>query len=255
MGLGIRLRGLWKIRGWVAGCGAFALLAAVWSVAHISLLPPGLSSRQISMATATTQVVVDTPRSTLLDMRQDTYSLDGLTNRALLLGNVMASPQVRADIARRAHVPFGQLQVMPPLTPSQPRVLAEAGHTPHTSDILRLSSQYRLYVRANPTVPFLQIYSQTPDAKSAAALANAAVGGIEAYLGELGRSTDTPGAQQVRLTQLGKAQGEVINPGVKWKLALLAALLAFGASCATVLWVRRVREGWRLAALAEQAPA
>jgi hypothetical protein len=253
MGFGIRIRGLWQIRGWVAACAAFALLATVWSVAEVGVLPPHVKSRSLKMATATTQVVVDTPNSTLVDMRQDTSRLDSLTNRALLLGNVMASPEVRADIARRAHVPFESLQVVPPITPKQPRVLAEAGNERHTSDILKLNGDYRLYIKANPTVPFLQIYAQTPSAKSAGALANAAVGGVEAYLAELARTTQTPGAQQIRLIQLGSAQGAVINGGIAWRIAFLAFVVTFGASCATVIWIRRVRQGWRLAALSEQA--
>ena len=247
MGFGIRLRGLWQIRFWVAACLVFALAAAGWTVAR--------TSGSLEMATATTQVVVDTPKSTLVDIRQDTYGIDGLTNRALLLGNVMTSPQVRADIARRAHIPFEDLQVTPPLTAKQPRVLAEAGNERHTTDLLKLNNTYRLYIRSNPTVPFLQVYAETPTAASAAALANAAVGGMQSYLDELASSTKTPVEAQIRLMQLGPAKGEVINSGIEWRYVLLAFLLAFTVSCATVLWVRRVREGWRLAALSEQAPA
>jgi hypothetical protein len=255
MAFGIRIRGLWNIRGWVAVCAGFALLAAVWSVAQISLLPRGLKSRSLQMATASAQVVVDTPTSTLVDARQDTHGLDALTNRALLLGNVMASPQVRADIARRTHIPFDKLQVVPPITAKQPRVLAEAGHERHTSDILKLNGQYRLYIKANPTVPFLQIYAQSPDADSAAALANAAVGGMQSYIAQLAQSTRTPVTRQIRLMQLGRAQGVVINKGIRWRVAFLAFSLAFAASCATAIWLRRAREGWRLAALLEQPAA
>jgi hypothetical protein len=252
MGFGVRLRGLWNIRAWVALCVGFGLLAAIWSVEDISLAPPGLSSRSLQMATASAQVVVDTPLSTLIDARQDTHGLDALTNRALLLGNVMASPQVRADIAKRAHIPFDKLQVLPPITAKQPRVLAEAGHERHTSDILKLNGEYRLYITANPTVPFLQIYAQTPTAESAGALANAAVGGVQSYLETLSKSTRTPTSEQIRLMQLGSARGVVINDGIKWRFALLVFLLTFAVSCATVIWVRRVRDGWRLAALSEQ---
>lgn len=253
MSFGIRIRRLWNIRGWVALCAGFALLAALWSVEDISLLPPGLHSRSLQMATASAQVVVDTPQSALIDARQDTHGLDALTNRALLLGNVMASPQVRADIARRAHIPFDKLQVVPPITAKLPRVLAEAGNERHTSDILKLNGQYRLYIKANPTVPFLQIYAQSPDAHSAGALANAAVGGMQAYIDQLASSTRTPLAAQIRLTQLGKAEGAVINTGIRWRVILLAFGLAFAVSCATVIWVRRVRDGWKLASLTEQA--
>jgi hypothetical protein len=252
VGFGIRIRGLWQIRGWVALCIAFALAVALWSVVKVGLLPPRITSRSLEMATASTQVVVDTPRSTLVDIRQDTYDLDALTNRAVLLGNVMASAEVRADIARRAHVPFTALQVSPPLTPKQPRVLSEAGTERRTSDILKLNGQYRLNVQANPTVPFLKIYAQTPSAASAAALADAAVAGVQAYLTTLARSTGTPASQQVRVMQLGRARGEVIDTGIQWRVALLAFLLAFAVSCATVIWLGRVRQGWRLAAIPEQ---
>ena len=71
-------------------------------------------------------------------------------------------------------------------------MLAEAGNERHTSDILKLNGQYRLYIKANPTVPFLQIYSQTPDAKSAAALANAAVGGMRVLSRRAGALDQTP---------------------------------------------------------------
>ena len=252
MRFGIRLRSLWQIRGWVVVCAAYAVLGAVLSVAQITAFPLDVNSRSLKMATASTQVVVDTPRSTLFDIRQDTVGIEALTNRALLLGNVMASPQVRADIARRAGVPFEQLQVLPPITPKQPRVLAEAGHARRSTDILKLSGEYRLYIKANPTVPFLQIYAQTPTARSAAALANASVAGMETYLGERARSTKTPGAEQVRLTQLGRAEGTIVNGGIAWRVAFLVFLVVFALSCATVIWVRRVYKGWRLATLREQ---
>jgi hypothetical protein len=246
------MRSLWQLRRWVAGCAVFALVAAVWSVAHVSLAPPRLTSRSLEMATASTQVIVDTPKSALVDTRQDANGLTALTNRALLLGNVLASPRVRADIARRAHVPFDRIQVIPPLTPTQPRVLAESGNERHSTDILKLNGAYRLYVKANPTVPFLEIYAQTPTAQSAAAIANAAIGGIQSYLVELARSTGTPVNEQIRLAQLGRAEGTVINKGIRWQVAGLAFALAFAVSCATVMWFARVREGWRLAALAER---
>ena len=113
MNFGARLRMLWTMRGWIVVCVLLAFLAAVWSVARISLAPPKVTSRSLEMATASTQVVSDTPRSILVDIRQDTYGLDALTNRAILLGNVMASPPVRTAIAARAGVPVAVLGASP----------------------------------------------------------------------------------------------------------------------------------------------
>jgi hypothetical protein len=255
MGFGIRLRSLWEIRRWVVACAAVALFAAVWSVAKVSLLPPGLESRSLRMATASTQVVVDTPRSTLLDIRQDTYGLEALTNRAVLLGNVMASPPVRAAAAQRAGVPFEAIEVAPPLTPRQPRPVAEGGTKRQAGDILKLNGEYRLIIRSNPTVPILDVYAQTPTPESAAALANAAVEALQAHLTDLAGAAQTPDADQIRLVQLGRARGTVINGGFQLQVAVLAFLLTFAVACGTVVFFRRTREGWRVAAIPEQPVA
>lgn len=249
---GMRMRMLWRMRRGVYACAALGLLVAVWSVAKVSLFPPGLTPRALEVATASTQVVVDTPRSTLLDLRQDNY-LETLTNRAVLLGNVMAIGKVRASIARRARIPADALEVTPPLTQKQPRALAAFGNKRRTSDILTLNDQYRLKIHVNPTVPVLYIYSQTPTAGSAELLANAAVDATRKHLSRLAQSTGTPETEQIRVTQLGRARGEVINAGIEWQVAFLAFLMTFAASCATLIFASRVKDGWRLAAMSERA--
>lgn len=252
MGFGTSMQRLWQFRRGVVVSVALALVVAVWSVAKISVFPPGLTPRSLEMATASTQVVIDTPKSALLDLRQDTYNLEGLTNRAVLLGNVMASPPVRESIARRAHVPVELIRVSPPLTPKQPRALAETGNQKRTRDILKLNGEYRLAIQANPTVPVLHVYSQTPTAESAQALTNAAVDAMRTYLADLAESARTPENEQIRLVQLGRARGAVINGGIEWQAAILAFLITLAASCATAIFVARVRDGWRLAALSER---
>ena len=255
MDFGIRIRTLWHLRAGVAASLLLALLASVWSVEKISLAPPSLSPRSLEMATAATHVVVDTPTSALLDLRRDTYSLEGLTNRAVLLGNVMASDSVQRSIARRAGVPADVLRVEAPLTSEQPRPRVEAGQEKQTADILKSTDQYRLSIQANPTVPVLDIYSQTPTAESAARLANAAVDELKAYISGLATEEETPAKEQIRLVQLGRAEGAVINGSVHWQVLLLAFFLTFAVSCATVLFLSRVRQGWLLAARVEQQPA
>lgn len=252
MGFGVRLRQLWAIKVGVAVCLTLALIAAVWSLEEISLFPPKLTPRSLEMATASTHVVVDTPHSTMLDLRQDTYELEGLTKRAVLLGNVIANGHVQESIAREAGIPARLLSVEAPLTAKQPRARVEAGHGKTASDILRSTDQYRLNIQANPTAPVLDIYAQTPTAESAEALANAAVDSLRAYLADLAQAESTPETQQIRLVQLGTAHGEVINNGVRWQVALVAFVLTFGLACATLIFLSRVSRGWRLASLSER---
>ena len=229
-------------------------LVALWSVQQISLFPPGITPRKFEMATSTTHVVVDTPRSAILDLREDTYSLQGLTNRTVLLGSVMASAQVRQTIARLAGVPIQSLQIQAPLTPSQPRATADAAHQKKVSDILRSTDQYRLALEANPTVPILDIYAQTPDPKSAAKLADSAVTALRLHLATLAAADRTPGNDQIRLRQLGPARGAVINNGVDLQVVFVVFFLTLGLACASLVAFSRVRDGWRLAAGSEAVP-
>ena len=90
------------------------------------------------MASASTHVLVDTPTSTLLDLRQNSYSLEALTSRAVVLGNVIGNGEVREAIAARAGVPVERLQITAPLTREQPAARVEDGKQKSTSDIFEL---------------------------------------------------------------------------------------------------------------------
>jgi hypothetical protein len=228
------------------------LLAALWSIEKISLMPPGLSPRSLEMATAATHVVIDTPTSMMIDLRQDTYSIAGLRNRAVVLGNVIASTSVEAKIAQEANVPVDLLRIQAPLTPLQPLPPVDSQTARRVSDITKSMDQYRIEINANPTVPMLDIFAQTPTAKTAAALANAAVDQLKAYLRGLAAAQSTPAKAQVRVVQLGRATAIVINKGVQYQVALLVFMLTFVASCATVMFIANLRAGLRLAALSER---
>jgi hypothetical protein len=104
-------------------------------------------------------------------------------------------------------------------------------------------------------VPFLQIYAQAPDARSATAIADAAVDSMKIYLTEVAGAARTPDGEQIKLVQLGRAHGSVIDPGITWRVALLTFFITFSILCATAIFIRRVREGWRVAVLEADAPA
>jgi hypothetical protein len=214
-------------------------------------MPPKLTPRALEMATATTHVIVDTPVSSVLDLRQSTDSFQALTQRAILLGNVIANGTVREAIALRAHVPGDALEVAPPLTPAQPVPLA-GSHNNSVSAIAKTTDQYRLSITADPIVPMLDIYAQAPNPASAATLANAAVDCLRQYLTSLAVSEQIPPRDQIRLLQLGRAHGNVINQGIYWQSAVLVFVLVFGLACATVIFLSRIRHGWEMAKIADQ---
>jgi hypothetical protein len=249
MQLGIHLRELWRLRLGLVLALLLSIFAAVWVCYRIELSPPHLEPRSLEMGTASTRVLVDTPKSSVLDLRQGTYDFESLSNRALLLGNVMAGLPVREYIARHAHIPPEVLRVSAPLTPDFPRAIEEAGNEKHTTDILRSTNQYRISLRTNPTVPMLDVYAQAPTAERAAALANAAVDGLQEYLDDIATTQRIGADQQVQLKQLGRARGALINDGVAVQVALLSFLVVFAVSATAVLLVARVRRGWMIASV------
>jgi hypothetical protein len=244
MELGKHLRELFRLRISVLVCLAIATFAALLLSYKLSLVPPKVEPRALKIASASTEVLVDTPLSTVLDLRQGASEIQGMTNRAVLIGNVMVSPPVLAYIGRRAGVPGSIIQTQAPLTPDFPRPLSAAGDEKKTSDLFKSTDQYRLNIQANPTVPVLQILAQAPSAKDAATLANAAVDGMRDYLAAQARTQGTALDNQVRLSQLGRAEGTVINPGVRWQIAVLTFLIVFALSATTAIFVSRVRRGW-----------
>lgn len=256
MALGRHLRELWRMRVGLVTSICLALLAALWSTHAIGLFPPKLEPRALETASATTRVLVDERTSSVLDLGVSTGDLESMTSRALLVSNVMASAPVREYIARHAHVPAGALQVSSPVTRDFPRQLAQSGNPKHVSDILASPDQYRLSLRANPTVPMIDVYAQAPTLRAARGLANGAVAGMSDYLRDLGMRQDISERQQVHLQQLGPARGDVINEGVNVTLATLSFLLVLCSSSVAVLLIARVQRGWALEKRSEQlAPA
>jgi hypothetical protein len=154
-------------------------------------------------------------------------------------------------VAKSSGIPVGALQVTAPRTPEEPRPRAETGQQKKATDILKSNDEYRLEIYTNPTVPILDIHAQGPTAEAAAKLANSTVAGTRDYLEQLAVTENTGLKRRVQLRQLGSARGTVLNPGVGKEVAVVSFVLFFGLSCAAVMFLARVRRGWRAAAHSE----
>lgn len=250
MTLGRYLRELWRNPVGVVLSFLIAALVALWSVADVRLSPPGLSFRQQEMAAASTRVLVDMPKPMVLDLVANTYDFQAVTNRALLVGNIMGTAPVRKHIAEHAGVPADDLDIAAPVTRAWPRHLESSGKK-KTSDIGKSPDEYRISIQVNPTVPIVDVYARAPTEAAAERLANGAVYGMRDYLREISARQQVAPQDQVHLEQLGRADGGVINKGVRRNVAILTFLLVFGACALVVLFVGRVRRGWALEAASE----
>jgi hypothetical protein len=247
MRLGMHLRELSRLRIGVGLSLLLAVVAAVWSIERVSLLPPKLQPRSLEMASAYTQVLIDTPKSALLDLGVDSDGVSAMTTRALLIGTLAASPPVEDFISQRTGLPASELQIQAPSNPAHPAARTVTGRSNGPVDLLRSPVQYRLDVYADPIVPFLDIYAQAPTPKLAAQLANGAVDGLNDYVRSVAASQGTQPYAHIRLRQFGRAQGKVINQGVDLQVALLVFLFVFGICCLTSIAIGRVVGGWRMA--------
>lgn len=242
MRLGRHIHELWDYRLGFAIALVLALLAAGRTYGG-DQFPPGLSYSSSDTARAATHVLVDTPQSTVVDLRQETYDLEGLTNRALLVSNAMASLPVREQIAKLAGVPDAAIAMTTPLNAEYPQSVtgsqAIAGVAPPL--------EYRLDIQANTTVPVIDIGTEAPTEAGAKELANAAVDGLDAYLRDVARNGATPEDAQVNLIQLGRAQAVPVRDGAGIAITLFVFAFVFALVAATVLFVARLRRGWSTA--------
>jgi hypothetical protein len=242
MRLGMHIRELWGHKLGFAIAVAIALLVA-GRMYGFSLFPPDLE-RASGNGHAATHVLVDTPQSTTVDLRQATYDLGGLTNRALLVSNAMASADVRERIASLAGAPVNAIRIDTPLNAEYPEGIAEGGGL-QGAEGLAPAPLYRLDIAANPTVPLIRIDTEAPSADGAVKLANAAAAGLESYLAAIAKHGGTPADSRINLVQLGRAQPVASSHAAGPLLTLLVFALILAVASATVLFLTRVRKGWR----------
>lgn len=243
MALGRRLHELCRLRFGLAVSVVLALLAGVWSVADVSVR---LTPRQLTTSAAKTSALVEGRRSIVLDARTATGDFPAITGRALLIANVMASVEARRNIAKFAGVPEAAIAITSPVTPVAPRPLDRPGQAGSTSDIFKSPNEYRLSLHSNPTVPMIDVYATAPSPGAATRLANAAVAGMQSWLLKRANSEHVPLAQRVHLRQLGRAEGAEVDGGVDIHLALLAFLVVLATSCTAVVFLGRLRSGWKV---------
>jgi hypothetical protein len=249
--LGKHLRELFELRFAVVVCIVLATLAGISISYKAQLDPPGLTPRSIQIASATSEVLVDTPFSTAVDLRQGRTDLENMSARATLLGNVIASPPVLEYIAQRAHVSAASIRAQPPLTPDFPRPIPKPGEERSAKDILKAPDEYRINVQVDPSVPILRVIAQAPEADKAETLANGAIDGLNDYLDAVAAREATPAKDRIRLERLGRSKGVVINGGVRLQASAVAFLIVFGLSAAAAIFIGRVRRGWREAGPSE----
>jgi len=256
MQLGMHLRELSRLRAGLAVSFLIAVFVTLSAGYRISVLPPGLTPRTATVATASAEILVDTRTSIALNSLVGADEYDSLATRAVLLGNLIDSAPVRIDIARRTNLDPGAITVNAPLTPAAPAPIAANGNQAHTTDLVKSLNQYILSVQTPPGVPIIDIDAQAPSPAAANSLAAGAVYGLNDYLAAIAAHKGLAPTAQLSLTPLGFTPGTVINGGFRVQVMVLAFIFSFALCAAAAVFMSRIRRGWRsMSALSADAVA
>lgn len=236
------LKTLWARRRLVALGAAVALLAALLSVYTVAIFPPALHSRTNVFATASTQILVDTPESAFADLE---YDLEPLDTRANVFARFLATPAAVALIAREAHLPFAAIEAKGPYELNVPEVQRAPTAERRSSQIIGEGALYRLRFESNPSLPLVSVFAQAPTEREAKTLATAVPAALSSYIDGLQVRQSTPSSRQVEIRQLGEATGGVVNKGANLQIATLVFLVVLGGWCMLLIPARTIARGWR----------
>ena len=226
------LQDLWRRRGLVAVFGLVAVLIGVL-VAYQPGFPPKSRARHVGEAHL--KILVDTPVSQVVEV--ETEGSGSLGSRASLIANLIVADELKDSIARSAK-----------LRPEQLIAISEAAVEPSTPPPARLNDP-RAYVLQTSVVsnqdgvqlPIIAVDTKAPDAKRAAALANAAAAGLTKYLDARATRTGVPDSKRLEVRSLGVAQAHNALKGPGLFFAVAVAIFVFGTLCgAMILLIRLV---------------
>jgi hypothetical protein len=235
-------RGLWRNRLWFAIGTVVALAAAIISVYQVSLFPPTLTSRTNEFATASTQILVDTPNSSFANLEEE---VDPLNYRAGVFARFLASPEAIALIAREAELPDDAIEAQGPYEQGQPLFAIEPTAEKRSSQIIGERALYRLRFENNPNMPLISVYAQAPTDEEAHRLADAAPVALQHYVRGIQETQNTPKKRRVTLRQLGDASGGTVNAGANVQISVLGFFVVLVLWSLLLIPARTIARGWR----------
>jgi hypothetical protein len=242
MELARTLKALWRNRLWFAIGILVATAAAIISVYSVSLWPPTLTSRTNEFATASTQILVDTPNSSFANLEEE---VDPLNYRAGVFARFLASPEAINLIAREAGLPANAIEAQPPYEQGQPLFAIEPTAEKRSTQIIGERALYRLRFENNPNMPLISVYSQAPTDAEAKRLADAAPAALQNYVMGIQKTQKTPAKRRVTLRQLGDANGGTVNAGANLQLALLVFFVVLVFWSLLLIPAHTILRGWR----------
>jgi len=237
------IRQLWQRKLLVGLVLGFALFAAILTSYRVSASPLGLQKRSLQVAAASSQILVDSPKSTLV-AGASAETFNALATRAKIYGQYLSSLEARRQIAKLVGVPPQTISTAGPFSPETGKYTYEsqpAGE--RANELLKEGAVNRLVFSAQEGVPILSVSSQAPTADRAIALASASFRVLTDYVSSL-EADEKPVSHDVTLRELGTPQGGTLGGSNGLILMTLVFLAVAGLGCAAILLIPGFIRRW-----------
>lgn len=212
---------LWRRRRLVAVGGLLALVVALSTGYRIGIFPPRLSAKSLAVGSASTKLLVDTPRSALTDLSKD---VTVLSTRAAVLAPFMTTEPVRQAIARTVGLPQSEIYTEAPLDQQALSYTGGPSQAQRNQQVIGQGPAYRLTFQADLNQPTISVTGQAPTVEGAVRLTNGAATAINRYFSNVENLQNVPLKTRTLLRQLGPAAGGMIGGSVNKQLVAITFL-------------------------------
>lgn len=247
-------RQLWAQKKRVAIALVVAALASTLVAYSVSLSPLGVHRRALQVGAASSQILVDSPRSTLVD-GASTEAFDALAARARIYGEYLSTLQARARIAAVSGVSPASITTSGPFSPESGQVSYQnQTSASRAGEILEEGAGNRLVFTAQEGVPIISVNAQAATAATAIRLARASFVTLREYVRNLeaAHAGGRPASSDVTVRQLGAPEGGTVGGSNDVMLMALAFVLIVGIGCTLILVLPRMAHRWRSLNVAER---
>jgi hypothetical protein len=214
------------------GC-LLAILVALKLTFRLSLMPPGLGSREQISGIATGRVLLTAPRTPAFDLKS-TNITGTLGVRSILMADLLSTDATRASIARGAGIKPDELGVITPAMGAPPVDIPFADAAVQAASVG--TEPYRLTVTALGDNPIITLTVTAPDSAAAAKVVDAATGN----LGRLIAASSANGPP-LSYARLGPPVRQTVPSKSRKAMAVAAALVFLIMWCSAIVIVSGLR--------------
>jgi hypothetical protein len=208
-------------------------------------------SRQYQVSLASSNILVDTSNSQVVDVGGRGPDLPTLASRANLLGNLMTVGPLKAAIAKSAGISPDDLVVVPPANPETPGVAPAPVKTSQSRNVPDAEATI-LTLSTDDTLPIIHVVAQAPDPTTASKLSGGTIVELRKYLGSVAATQDIPAAHQLVVRQFGTPLVGTAMRGLPRSFALAATIIVALLGCGAIVGGSWFIRSWRQIEQAER---